>query len=65
MGNRKLYKLEEGKKIAGVCGGIADSFGIDPTLVRLIWALLVLFWGSGLLLYIVCAFIFPKKSEIL
>ena len=64
MGSRKLYKIEEGKKLAGVCGGLADAFNIDPTLVRLLWTVFALCWGSGLILYIVCAFIFPKKSEI-
>ena len=64
MGNRKLYKLREGKKLAGVCAGLADAFNLDPTLVRLLWAIFALCWGSGLILYIVCALIFPDKSEI-
>lgn len=62
--NRRLYKIEEGKMIDGVCGGIAEFFNIDPTIVRLIWALLCVFGGSGIIAYIVCAIIIPRKSDI-
>ena len=62
---KKLYKIEEGKKLDGVCGGIAEYFNIDPTLVRLGWALVTLCTaGIGIIGYIVCAVIMPKKSEI-
>ena len=59
--NKKLYRIKEGKQLAGVCGGIAEYFSIDPTIVRLLWALVALFAGTGVLLYIVCAFIIPEK----
>ena len=58
---KKLYRVQKGKKLAGVCGGIAEYFGIDPTIIRLIWALLVLCAGTGLLAYIICAFLIPEK----
>ena len=58
---KRLYKVEEGKKIFGVCGGVAEYFNVDPTIVRVIWAIAILAYGSGLLLYLACAFIFPKK----
>jgi phage shock protein C len=58
---KKLYKSRVDKKLAGVCGGVAEYFGLDPTLVRIGYAVLVLFAGTGLLLYIVCAFIMPEK----
>lgn len=62
---KKLYKIEEGKKLDGVCGGIAEYFGIDATLVRLVWALVTLCTvGVGLIGYLVCAIIMPKKSEV-
>lgn len=61
---KKIYKVEEDKKLCGVCGGIAEYFGIDPTVVRVIWALCVIFAGFGLLAYIICAILFPKKSEL-
>lgn len=58
---KKLYKIEEGKKICGVCGGLAEYFNIDPTLVRVGWTLLAFFAGSGLLAYFICAAIMPTK----
>ena len=50
--------------LCGVCGGIAEYFGIDPSIVRLVWAALVLFGGTGVLLYIIAAIILPRKSQI-
>ena len=65
MENKKrIYKIEEGKKIFGVCGGLAEYFNIDPVIVRVIWGVLALAYGTGLLLYLVCAFVFPNKSEV-
>lgn len=61
---KRIYKVEDGKKVAGVCGGIAEYFNIDPTLIRVIWAILILVYGTGLLAYLICAFVFPKKSEV-
>ena len=58
---KKLYKANQGKLIDGVCAGIAEYINIDPTVVRVLWALVTLFWGAGLLLYIVCVFIMPRK----
>jgi len=63
---KKLYKIEQGKMICGVCGGIAEYFSIDPSLVRLITVIAMLFLGfgiGGLLAYIIIACILPKKSE--
>lgn len=61
---KRLYKIEEGKKLCGVCGGIAEYFDIDPTIVRLLWILLIFCVGTGILAYLVAAIIMPKKSEI-
>ena len=60
---KKLYRVREGQKIAGVCGGLAEYFGIDPTIIRLIWALVALCAGTGILAYIVCAFVIPEKPD--
>ena len=57
---KKMVRSENNKKICGVCAGIADYFEVDPTIVRLIWALLVLVWGTGLLAYFVAALVLPK-----
>lgn len=63
--SKRIYRIEQGKKIAGVCGGIAEYFDIDPTLVRLVWALVSLGAGVGVVAYIVAAIIMPVKSEIM
>ena len=62
--SKRLYRIEQGKMLAGVCGGIAEYFDVDPSLVRLAWVLFCAVGGSGVLAYIVAARIIPKKSEI-
>ena len=58
---KKLYKSSTDKKLCGVCGGIAEYFNIDPTVVRVAWAILACFAGSGILAYIAAALIIPVK----
>ena len=53
---KRLYKIEQGKKLDGVCGGIAEYFDIDPTLVRLAWILFTACAGSGIIAYIITTF---------
>ena len=60
---KKLFRSKINKKLCGVCGGIAEYFNMDPTIVRLIWVLAVLFAGCGILAYIIAAFIMPEKPE--
>ena len=62
--NKKLYRIEEGAKIFGVCGGLAEYFDIDPTIIRVIWAVLAFACGTGAIAYLICALCIPKKSEI-
>lgn len=59
--NKKLYKSSNDKLLAGVLGGFAEYFGIDSTIVRLVYVLISLFSAGfpGLLFYIVCAIIIP------
>ena len=59
---KKLYKSDD-KKISGVCAGIAEFFEIDPTIVRLIFALVSIFFAGigGLIVYAVLAFVMPQK----
>ncbi|MDR2963056.1 MAG: PspC domain-containing protein [Bacteroidales bacterium] len=49
------------KKLLGIAGGIAEYLGIDPTVVRVIWACSILIGGFGLLAYIICIFVIPEK----
>lgn len=59
--SKKLRKSVD-KKLFGVCGGIAEYFSVDTTVVRLLFALSFLFFGYGLGLYIVCAVIMPAAA---
>ena len=58
---KKLYLSRTDKKLAGVCGGVAKYFGIDSTIIRLLWALAIFVVGTGVLFYIICAFIIPEE----
>ena len=62
--NKRIYKNREKKMLCGVCAGLAEYFDIDPTIVRVRWAVVSLGYGIGLLAYIVCAIVFPDKSEV-
>ena len=59
--NKRLYKSKTDVMICGVCGGLAEYFEVDPTIVRLIAVVLISGWGSGLLAYLVAAIIIPKR----
>ena len=63
MNGKKLYRSDENKMLAGVCGGIAEYFGVDPTLIRLAWVVCSLLGGSGLLAYILAAIIIPRDDS--
>lgn len=60
---KRLYKVNQGKMVDGVCAGIAEYFNLDPTLVRLAWALFTAMGGSGIIAYILCAVIIPREPE--
>ena len=60
---KKLYLSAKDKKIAGVCGGLGEYFGIDPTWFRVLFVLITLFWGFGLIAYLVMWLIVPKKGK--
>ena len=57
---KRLYKSRNNKMICGVCAGIADYVNIDPSIVRVLWAVLALAAGTGVLAYIACAIILPE-----
>ena len=59
--NKKLYKSHTNKMICGVCGGLGEFFGIDPTIIRLVWAILGLFGGTGIVAYLIAAVIIPNS----
>lgn len=59
----KMYRSRSNKWFAGVCGGFANYFNIDPKYVRLVCAALILLYGSGLLVYIILAIFIPKVPK--
>lgn len=63
MENKRLYRSVRDKQIAGVCGGIAEYFSIDPILVRVVFVILALGAGGGLLAYLVLWIIVPRNPE--
>jgi len=56
---RRLLRSSTDRRIAGVCGGLADYFDLDATLIRVIWVLLLLCGGTGLLAYIILWIVVP------
>ena len=60
---RRLYKSNENKLLDGVCGGVAEYFAIDPTLVRLAWVLFTAMGGAGIVAYIVAAIVIPRRPD--
>lgn len=61
MAYKKLYRSFQDRKIAGVCGGLGKYFNIDPTIVRVIFLVLFICGGSGLLLYLLLWLIVPDE----
>lgn len=58
--DKKLTKSASDRMICGVCGGIAEYFNVDPTVIRILWAIFTAVGGSGILAYIVAAIIMPE-----
>ncbi len=60
----KIYRSRTNRMIAGVCGGLAEYFKIDPSVVRLLWVLgTLLSFGLGVLVYVILFFVFPEKPD--
>jgi phage shock protein C len=60
---RKLYRSRANRKLAGVCGGLADYFNLDPTLIRVLFVVLAVLGGSGILIYLAMWIIVPNQPE--
>lgn len=61
MGKR-LYKSDDNQMLCGVCGGIAEYFNVDPTVIRLAWAIFTCVGGAGIWAYIIASIIIPKRE---
>ena len=62
MEEKKRLTRSDDKMIGGVCAGLAEYLDIDPTIVRIVWVLMVLFAGFGILLYVILGLIMPKQQ---
>jgi phage shock protein C len=58
---RKLYRSRSDRKLAGVCGGLAQFFGLDPTLIRVLFVVLAVLGGSGILIYLAMWIMVPNE----
>lgn len=58
--HKSLRRSRVDRKIAGVCGGIAEYFGLDPTIIRLIWVFALLAFGTAFWAYIICWIVIPE-----
>lgn len=58
---KRLYKSNDNKMADGVCGGIAEYLGVDPTLVRVAWIVFCAAGGSGFLAYVIAAVLMPRR----
>ncbi len=60
----RLYKSNKDKVFEGVCGGIGEYFNVDPVIIRLMWVVLVIFGGTGIVAYLIAMLIIPKRPEL-
>ncbi len=62
-GTKHLYRAQDGRMVAGVCAGLAAYFGVGPTLVRLIFAVLSIVGGTGILIYLGAWVVIPDEVD--
>jgi len=60
---KKLYRSRKDRMICGVCGGLGEYLGVDPTIVRILWILFSLAYGAGILAYILACIVIPEKPR--
>ena len=60
---RRLYRSRSDRKLAGVCGGLAQFFNLDPTLIRVLFVVLAVLGGSGILIYLAMWIMVPKEPQ--
>ncbi len=60
---KRLYRSRENRMIAGIAGGLAEYFGVDPVLIRLIWIISIFFGGAGIFAYLIGWLIIPEGNN--
>jgi phage shock protein C len=61
---KRLYRSREDRKLGGVCGGIAEYLNVDSTVIRILWILFAIAYGSGILAYLICWLIISEKPVL-
>ncbi len=62
--NKKLYRSSKNKILGGVCAGLGEYFDVDPTVIRLLWVVIFLMGGSGILIYIIFWIVLPEEDTV-
>ncbi len=60
---KRLIRVKEGRMLGGVCGGIAKYLDVDPVIIRILWVAFTLFFGVGLVVYVVAWILIPEEGE--
>jgi phage shock protein PspC (stress-responsive transcriptional regulator) len=63
ISSKKLERKRDGRMLAGVCVGVADYFGVDVNVVRLVFAISSILWGLGALVYLIAWVVLPEQGE--
>ena len=63
--DKRLYRMKEGRMVCGVCAGIAKYYNLDPTVVRVVWAVASCFYFAGVIAYVAAALIIPEESNLI
>lgn len=63
--DKRLYRMKEGKMVCGVCAGIAKYYNLDPTVVRVVWAVASCFYFAGVIAYVAAALIIPEEPNLI
>lgn len=64
MEPKKLYRSDRDRMLLGVCGGIGEYLNVDPTIIRLLWAIFMCWGGAGIFAYLVAAIIIPGRPDV-
>jgi len=65
VARKRLVRVREGRKIAGVCGGLAEYFDLDVTLIRVVWLVVLIIGGFGLIPYVIAWIVMPEEPLML
>ena len=63
--DKRLYRMKEGRMVCGVCAGIAKYYNLDPTVVRVVWAVASCFYVAGVIAYVAAALIIPEEPNLI